>query len=68
MNPTLKDQLQQWKKLNNFRTKPAYKRKKIRRQPVKRKTESLSRREWENIMGMNRQTLFRGRGGAFKQR
>ncbi|RKD20974.1 hypothetical protein BEP19_14925 [Ammoniphilus oxalaticus] len=64
MSQTFKDQLQQWKKEN---MKPAPKKKK-RRKPQKRRSERLSTRDIESLMGMHRPTYARGRGGAYRQK
>lgn len=71
MNSTLKDQLQQWKRKNQVSEgrKSKKKRKKPRKrkeQPV-RKSESLSDSDLRYLMGVNMQTLKRGRGGAYKR-
>ena len=61
MSQQLRDQLKAYKRKNNIKTPhPDPKRKK--------KTESLSQRDLEDLMGMNRQTLKRGRGGAYKRK
>lgn len=51
---TLNDQLRIWKKQN-------------KQQPNK-KEERLTEREWKELMGMSRQRLSRGKGGAYRQR
>ncbi|WP_041114555.1 hypothetical protein, partial [Bacillus badius] len=69
MNLSMRDQLQQWKRKNKVSEgrKTNKKRKKPRKrkeQPV-RKPESLSDSDLRYLMGVNMQTLKRGRGGAF---
>lgn len=63
MNQTLRDQLKQWK---NDRT-VIEKEKKDHQKKPKRKAKS-STRDIMDLMGTNRQTLSRGKGGAYKQR
>ncbi|RKD22564.1 hypothetical protein BEP19_09900 [Ammoniphilus oxalaticus] len=65
MNQAFRDQLQQWKKEN---MKPPVSKKKKRRKPQKRRSERLSTRDIEGLMGVNRPTYARGRGGAYRQR
>lgn len=64
MNPSMKEQLRQWKQQHQEVKKKSKKRRE--KQPV-RKQESLSERELLSLMGTNMQTLKRGRGGAFKR-
>jgi len=74
MNPTLHDQLKQWRKAYMKEEKSEQKDKKCNekqeicyQKPLKR-TEKLSRRDVLDLMSVNRQTLSRGRGGAYRQR
>ncbi|MFL0365365.1 hypothetical protein ACH0BF_20365 [Pseudobacillus sp. 179-B 2D1 NHS] len=71
MNSTLKDQLQQWKRKNQAseEIKPKKKRRKPqkRKEQPARKSQPLSESELRYLMGVNMQTLKRGRGGAFKR-
>jgi hypothetical protein len=53
MNPSLKDQLKVWIKKNSF-YRP------------KKKPETLSRRDIEDLMGINKATYRRGKGGAWR--
>ncbi|WEA46831.1 hypothetical protein [Priestia aryabhattai] len=56
MNPTLHDQLKQWKKDKAVVEK------------VIKRTENLSTRDVMDLMGTNRQILTRGKGGAYRQK
>ncbi|MED4284356.1 hypothetical protein P4678_10775 [Priestia megaterium] len=74
MNPTLHDQLKKWRKAHIKEEKCEQKDKKCNekqgicyQKPPKR-TEKLSRRDVLDLMSVNRQTLSRGRGGAYRQR
>lgn len=71
MNLSMRDQLQQWKRKNQVSEgrKSNKKRKKPRKrkEPPARKPESLSDRDLRYLMGVNMQTLKRGRGGAYKR-
>lgn len=58
---TLQDQLNQWKKANGHKEMKTSKKKRRRR------SESLTAEDLRELMGVNRQTLRRGRGGAFKR-
>lgn len=71
MNLSMRDQLQQWKRKNQVveGRKANKKRKKPRKrkeQPA-RKSQTLSESELRYLMGVNMQTLKRGRGGAYKR-
>jgi hypothetical protein len=70
MNPTLRDQLNQWKKDKaavekerkcNSKKKKCY-------QKQEKHTETLSTRDVMDLMGTNRQILTRGKGGAYRQK
>lgn len=61
MSKQLRDQLKEYKRKNNIKTpQPKKKRRK--------KTESLSQEDLEDLMGIRRPTYRRGRGGAMKQK
>lgn len=70
MNPTLRDQLNQWKKdkvavekerKRNSKKKKCY-------QKHEKRTETLSTHDVMDLMGTNRQILTRGKGGAYRQK
>ncbi|WP_226639297.1 hypothetical protein [Priestia flexa] len=63
MNQTLRNQLKKWK---NDRTVIEKEKKDPPKKP--KRTEKLSTRDIMDLMGTNRQTLSRGKGGAYKQR
>ncbi|WP_018392945.1 hypothetical protein [Bacillus sp. 37MA] len=63
MNPSLKEQLEQWKK---DRQKVKQERKKEK--PPQKKQEKLSERGWKEIMDMGRARYGRAKGGAFRQK
>ena len=70
MNPTLRDQLNQWKKDKaavEKERKRNSKKKKCYQKQEKRK-ETLSTRDVMDLMGTNRQILARGKGGAYRQK
>jgi hypothetical protein len=56
MNPTLHDQLKQWRKDKGVVEKE------------RKRTENLSTRDVMDLMGTNRQILTRGKGGAYRQK
>lgn len=58
MKNSLKDQLKQWKKQNMPQVK----------QKKEKKDKALTRRDFEELMGIRRPRYERGRGGAFRQR
>lgn len=58
MNRTLKEQLKDWK-----RNKKEY-----RSKPQKRRAEVLTESDIKGLMGVNRPTYTRGKGGAYRQR
>ena len=62
MSQQLRDQLKAYKRKNNIKTPHP--------EPPKRrrKKESLSQRDLEDLMGTRRQVLKRGKGGAFRQK
>jgi len=62
MNPTFKDQLKDWKQHQGSTPK----KKKPHQKPQKRKSEHLSEVDIKSLMGMNKRTLYRGKGGAWK--
>ncbi|MED4392510.1 hypothetical protein P4699_20295 [Priestia aryabhattai] len=70
MNPTLHDQLKQWKKdkATVEKERKRNEKKKNRYHKQEKRTEKLSTYDVMNLMGMNRQTLKRGKGGAYKQK
>jgi hypothetical protein len=63
MRKPMKLQLQQWKEKNQSPKKEHKK-----KQPKKGKQEKLSERELKDLMGMNKRTYSRGKGGAFRQK
>jgi len=64
MNPSFKDQLKDWKQQHQESTPK--KKKKHHQKPQKRKSEKLSESDIKSLMGMNKHTLRRGKGGAWK--
>ncbi len=58
MNRTLKDQLKDWKQ--DYQE--------VARKPEKRRRDHLTEKDIKGLMGINRPTYSRGRGGAYKQR
>lgn len=60
MNQSLKDQLKIWKK--------DHAEMKQRKKPKKRRKEVLTESDIKSLMGMNRATYTRGKGGAFRQK
>ncbi|MFC0271112.1 hypothetical protein ACFFIX_06560 [Metabacillus herbersteinensis] len=60
MNPSLQDQLKQWEQ-DHIEVKQQQKKK-----PPTKKKDKLSDSDLRYLMGTNRQTLHRGRGGALK--
>jgi hypothetical protein len=70
MNPTLRDQLKQWKKDKAAVEKERKRNKKKKKCYLKQQkhTEKLSTRDVMDLMGTNRQILTRGKGGAYRQR
>lgn len=63
MQKSFQEQLRQWKK-DHMQVKEQRKCKPVKRKP--NKSEKLSQRELRDLMGMNRQILHRGKGGAYK--
>ncbi|MGG3450204.1 hypothetical protein [Domibacillus aminovorans] len=63
MNPSLKEQLKQWKKDHQ-----EVKRERKKEKPLQKKQENLSERDWKEIMGMGRARYGRAKGGAFRQK
>ncbi|WP_406945742.1 hypothetical protein ACJA3J_05700 [Halobacillus sp. SY10] len=57
MSQQLREQLKQYKRKHNIQTPHP-----------KKKKEDFSTRDIEELMGMNRPTYRRGRGGAIKQK
>jgi len=61
MDKTFKDQLKEWNKqhqvINHHDKKPQ-----------KRRTEVLTETDIKSLMGINRATYSRGRGGAYRQK
>ncbi|MDP1383026.1 hypothetical protein Q8G31_23930 [Priestia megaterium] len=77
MNPTLRDQLNQWKKdkatvekerKRNSKKKNCYQKQLKRYQKQEKRTETFSTRDVMDLMGTNRQILTRGKGGAYRQK
>jgi len=65
MNPSFKSQLKEWQKRHQ---EVAPKKKHTHSQkPKKPKSERLSKLEIHSLMGINRATYRRGKGGAFRQ-
>jgi predicted Zn-dependent peptidase len=64
MNPSLKDQLKDWKKLHQ---EPTPKKKKPHQKPQKRKSEHLTELDIKSLMGMNMPT-YRRHKGALRQK
>lgn len=58
-----KKQLKDWSEQNGIEVDPVKE-----AAPGKKRTESFSRRDWEELMGRNKPTYKRGRGGTIKQR
>jgi hypothetical protein len=57
---------EQKKQLDKMKSPPEKKRKtKVQPKPKSKKQESVN---WPEIMGMNRDRFYRGRGGAFKSK
>ncbi|MED4235812.1 hypothetical protein [Priestia megaterium] len=73
MNPTLHDQLRQWRKAHmkeekrKQEDKKCNEKKENRYQKPPKRIEKFSTRDVLDLMNVNRQTLSRGRGGAYKQ-
>jgi len=61
MSDQFRNQLEAYKKKNGIKT-PTPKKKR------KRKTEKLSQNDIKGLMGMDRPTYRRGKGGSIKQR
>ncbi|WBL16434.1 hypothetical protein [Sutcliffiella sp. NC1] len=66
MNKSLRDQLKEWKKQHGFERQIKYKM--INVTLSKKKEEKLSDRDLRELMGTNRPTYARGRGGAYRQK
>jgi hypothetical protein len=62
MNKSMKDQLSEWKRQQRVIKKHDLKK------PQKRKSEHLSFRDIEGLMGIKRPTYGRGKGGAIRQK
>lgn len=62
MNQSLRDQLKLWEKQHKDLIKES------RRKNNKQKSERLSDSEIKELMGMNRDTYRRGKGGAIRRR
>jgi hypothetical protein len=60
MNKSLKDQLRQWEKNHKEQIRQG------REKHRKRKSEVLTTKDIESLMGMNRTTYRRGKGGAWR--
>jgi len=63
MNPTLRNQLKEWKRLHQ---EPTPKKEKRHQKPQKRSTEHLTESDIKRLMGMNRPIMRRGKGGAWR--
>lgn len=76
MNKPMKDQLRQafkdyWAEQEKYKKRKNHKKKrKVRKaeQPMKRKPERLSEYDLRELMGQNRPTYSRGKGGAYRQK
>ena len=76
MNKPMKEQLQQafkdyWAEQEKYTKRKKHKKKrKVKKveQPVKRKPERLSEYDLRELMGQNRPTYSRGKGGAYRQK
>ncbi|AST93019.1 hypothetical protein BC6307_18020 [Sutcliffiella cohnii] len=66
MNKSIRDQLKDWKMQHGFETKIKYKQKNVT--TSKKKEEKLSDQDLRELMGTNRPTYARGRGGAYRQK
>ncbi|MGY3717050.1 hypothetical protein ACWE42_16170 [Sutcliffiella cohnii] len=66
MNKSLRDQLKDWKKQRALEKQSKYKKKNAT--PSKKKEEKLSDKDLRELMGTNRPTYARGRGGAYRQK
>ncbi|QAS52394.1 hypothetical protein [Halobacillus litoralis] len=62
MSQQLRDQLKRYKRKNNIQTPHP------KKNTPKKKKERMSHRDVEDLMGVNRPTYRRGKGGAMKQR
>ncbi|MFJ5625428.1 hypothetical protein ACIQD3_22625 [Peribacillus loiseleuriae] len=60
MDPVAKEKLKQWKKDHQLM-------KEATKKPKEKKSEQLSHRDWEDIMGKNRPT-YKRQNGSFRQR
>lgn len=60
MRKTLSEQLKQWEKQHKDLIR------KSSRKSQKRKTEELTKEDIEDLMGINRPTYRRGKGGAWR--
>ncbi|MGG3452079.1 hypothetical protein ABER98_19900 [Domibacillus aminovorans] len=66
MNPSMKEQLKQWKEANPA---PApVKAKPKAEKPRRKKQEKLSERDLKELMGRSRARYGRAKGGAFRQK
>lgn len=66
MNPSLRDQLKDWKKTHQESAPKKTKKITPRQKPRKPKTERLSESDIRSLMGMNERGLRRGKGGAWR--
>ncbi|MDZ5712254.1 hypothetical protein [Jeotgalibacillus haloalkalitolerans] len=64
MNENFRDQLMHWASSNHI----AVKRQPLQQEKKPRGKEKLSQRDLRELMGADRQTYVRKRGGALKQR
>lgn len=67
MNPSLRDQLKDWKKRNNVPPPKTHKKKRPPQKPQKPKFEDLSESEVKRLMGMDMPRYHRHKG-ALRQR
>ncbi|MED3549975.1 hypothetical protein [Cytobacillus praedii] len=65
MNPSFQEQLKVWKRQHQ---ETITRKKKLNPKTHKSKTDFISESDIKSLMGMNRPTYRRGKGGAFKQR
>ncbi|WP_374721083.1 hypothetical protein [Peribacillus tepidiphilus] len=66
MNPSLRDQLKDWKKKHQESTPKKPKNKKPSQKPKKAKSEKFCESDIRSLMGMNQRGLRRGKGGAWR--
>lgn len=65
MNPSLKEQLKEWKRQHQVKTPKKKRRRKAKNQG---KFERLTESDIKSLMGVNRPIYTRKKGGAYRQR